>query len=168
MIDIRLADLNDLRHLEDVERSAAKAFLILPGYKDDSSTVPLEMLEKMAADKNLWVAVAERDKIVGFIGCRKMDDFLYIHEISVAFEHQKQGIGCHLVRTVINEAARAGYSAIGLTTRRDATWNMPFYKKMGFVEVKDKQKWPGLFSQLEKQIENGADPSLRCAMVKDT
>lgn len=91
---------------------------------------------------------------------------LYIHEISVAFEYQKQGIGQKLVQRVLNDAQDKDYKAISLTTRRDAVWNMPFYKKMGFVETQDATLWPDLLKALKTEINNGADPLIRCAMVK--
>lgn len=167
MINIRLATLSDIPSLEDVERSAANAFRVLPDYDPNASTVGTELLTKMAEDKKLWVATTDEDKPVGFVGCRGMDNFLYIHEISVAFDHQKQGIGRNLMITALNGAVQAGYSAAGLTTRRDIAWNMPFYKKLGFIEVKNPQEWPDLFTQLQKEIDSGADPSTRCAMIKN-
>lgn len=91
---------------------------------------------------------------------------MYIHEISVAYEAQKQGIGRRLMLTVLDFAQNGGYSAIGLTTRRDARWNMPFYQSLGFIETRDAQVWPDLFARLENEVAQGANPAIRCAMVR--
>ena len=129
-------------------------------------TVPKELLMEMANDRKLWVAINDADQPIGFIGCRNMDNVLYIHEISVAYEFQKQGVGRKLMLTALNDAASKGYAAVGLTTRRDAVWNMPFYKTLGFFEILDIQEYPNLWAQLQDEIKNGATASIRCAMVK--
>lgn len=165
-IHIRLATIDDVQYLADVERSAARAFHVLPDYIKTGHTVPTELLVNMAADGKLWVAVDDQKKPVGFIACREMDGLLYVHEVSVAFEHQRQGIGRNLMLKVLDEAVRAGYPGVSLTTRRQAAWNMPFYKKLGFLEVESAQEWLGLFVQLQKEIDSGTASLERCAMIK--
>lgn len=135
MTEIRSAITTDIPILEDVERSAAKAFTSLPDYEPDDQTVPQPILTEMMNNGLLWVAVSSDDIPVGFIGCREIDNMLYIHEISVAFEYQKRGIGQDLMQYVLTVAPDKNYKAVGLTTRRDTDWNMPFYKKMGFEET---------------------------------
>jgi ribosomal protein S18 acetylase RimI-like enzyme len=165
--EVRLATPDDIPFLEEVERSASAAFHVLSDYVPNERTVPSETLVGMASAQKLWVAVTDEDKLVGFIGCRIIDNLFYIHEISVAYDFQKQGIGRHLMLTALQAARRAGYAAAGLTTRRDAIWNMPFYKSLGFTEVSNDQNWPMLFIQLQKEIAEGAAPSMRCAMIKN-
>ena len=166
MIGIRPAAEKDIKILADVERSAAEAFLTLSEYIPSDRTVPSDLLMQMMTNKNLWVATVDESEPVGFIGCMDMNNLLYVHEISVAHKFQKQGIGRRLMLHIIDGASRANYPAVGLTTRRDAVWNMPFYKTLGFIETTESQKWPGLFAQLQKEIDNGADSAIRCAMVK--
>jgi ribosomal protein S18 acetylase RimI-like enzyme len=163
-IHIRPATRDDIQYLADIERSAAQAFRILPDYVDNTHTVPTELLVGMAETGKIWVAVADQ-KPVGFIACGEMDGFLYVHEMSVAFEHQKQGIGRNLMLKVLDEAAKANYPGISLTTRRHAAWNMPFYKKLGFIEAENAQELPGLFAQLQKEINSGTASLERCAMI---
>jgi len=163
---IRLGNKDDVASLENVERSAAEAFAILPDYRPGGRTVPPQILYKMVVSKNLWVAVDKEDRVKGFVGCQTMDDCLYVHEISVALNFQKQGIGRRLMNTVIDEAAKRGHAGVVLTTTRHVRWNMPFYKTLGFSEVIDGQKWPNLYAQLQKEIVESADASTRCAMVK--
>ena len=163
---IRLAGKSDIPFLADVERSAAAAFHALPDYDPSGRVVEPLLLEQMSIEKKLWVATASDGKLIGFIGCEDIDDFLYIHEISVAHDFQKQGIGRSLMLTALDEARERGYKAIGLTTRRDAYWNGPFYRSLGFCELTDEKEWPGLFSQLQREIVEGADPLIRCAMIK--
>ena len=168
MVKIRFAKAKDIPFLADVERSAAKAFQALPNHISSDRTVDVAALEKMAAAQKLWVAEMSQGIIAGFLGCEDKGKFLYVHEISVAHEFQKQGIGRRLMTTILDEAGRLGYSAVGLTTRRDAVWNAPFYESLGFHYLLDGQEWPSLFEQLQKEIAQGANPSIRCAMIKET
>lgn len=162
---IRLAETNDIPLLEDVERSAAKAFSVLQRHVPNSENiVPQSLLVKMAGQRKLWVASNEAGKIIGFAGCRDMDGILYLHEISVACEFQKQGAGRKLMQTVLNEATAAGYPAVGLTTSKDIAWNFPFYETLGFREIAA-HEYPSLEAQLQNAISNGADQSTRCAMI---
>ncbi len=163
---IRLAEEGDIPFLKDVEQSAAIAFHVLPDYHDSGRTVPAKILLEMTASRKLWIAVTDTEQPVGFIGCRNMGRLLYIHEVSVAHDFQKQGIGRSLVLTVIECASHSGYQAVGLTTRRDAAWNFPFYKSLDFLEINDGSEWPDLFMQLQQEILNGADPVVRCAMIR--
>lgn len=165
LITMRPAIPADIPLLPDVERSAARAFLALPGYVESGRTVPEDVLAGMAEAGRLWVAVDGEDRPVGFVGCRDLGQLLYVHEISVALPFQKQGIGRRLMRTVLAEALNRGYPAVGLTTRRDAVWNAPFYASLGFAEIQDSNAWPELFARLQKEIAEGADPAQRCAMV---
>lgn len=163
---IRLATADEIPLLTEVELSAETAFKIFKDYRSSGRTVPQKLLESMATDKKLWVAVDEQDKPVGFVGCENMDNILYIHEIDVAHSFQKQGIGRRLMLTVIDHAKQENYPAIGLTTSRDAAWNKPFYATLGFVEIVDDREYPDLYKQLQKEIGEGASASIRCAMVK--
>jgi hypothetical protein len=70
-----------------------------------------------------------------------------------------------LMLRVLDEAAKANYPGVSLTTRRHAAWNMPFYKKLGFIEAENAQEWPGLFAQLQKEIDSGTASLERCAMI---
>ena len=45
------------------------------------------------------------------------------------------GIAAALVRAACDWAAHAGFEEVTLTTFREVRWNMPFYAKLGFVEV---------------------------------
>jgi len=162
---IRLAQPEDIPILGGVERSAAAAFLALPNHTPSYRTVPEDMLTEMATGKKLWVATGDDDKIIGFVGCRCLDNILYVHEISVVYECQKQGVGRQLMLTVLNEAIKNEYAAVGLTTRRNAAWNMPFYKTLGFHELTEERECPVLWRQLQSEINHGADPSIRCAMI---
>ncbi len=165
-INIKFAEDNDIYHLSAVERSAAQAFHVLKDYESSDRTVSPEQLLAMQATNLLWVA-QNAQQLVGFIGCRGMGALLYIHEVSVAYDYQQQGIGRQLMQTAIHAAEEQGYTAVGLTTRRDAPWNMPFYQSLGFTELPHHNAYPQLTAQLAREIIEGADPAIRCAMVQE-
>lgn len=165
---VRLAEIADIPRLEAVERSAEETLKTLADYRSNGLVVPVALLAAMVAEELLWVAVTEGGP-VGFVGCRRMDSgMLYVHEIDVARAVQRQGIGRRLMACVLEAATQRGFAVVGLTTRRDAAWNAPFYASLGFCEMTaaDRAAWPALQAQLQKEIADGIDPAVRCAMVR--
>jgi GNAT superfamily N-acetyltransferase len=163
---IRVAGDRDIPLLEEVERLAEKAFVVLSDYVLSGNTVPQALLQEMAARQMLWVATSDDDRPIGFVACREMESLLYVHEISVAFEHQKKGVGRRLMERVIDHAIARNYSHIGLTTNRHVDWNKPFYATLGFSEIGDGEEHPELWQHLLEEIKNRTNPGERCAMVK--
>ncbi len=165
MIRIRLAIETDIPVLDDVEQSAAQAFIgSSVGYVESRSVDP-NLLMKLCGSKTLWVAADESNKPVGFIACYPLDGFFYVHEISVSRECQGQGIGRRLMNTVENHALDQGYPYIGLVTFRDIRWNGPFYKSLGYKEISP-DLYSGLHNKFKEDIRNGMDPTKRCVMIK--
>jgi ribosomal protein S18 acetylase RimI-like enzyme len=163
---IRLAAEADVPHLDDVERSAARAFIGADtgGYVSDR-TVPSDLLLKLAQRKTLWVAVNDKNVPVGFAACYPLDGFFYLHEISVAQEAQGQGIGRRLMHALERYAQDEGFPYVGLVTFRDIRWNGPFYKSLGYKEIAP-DVFSGLHNKYRDDIRHGHDPALRCVMIK--
>ncbi len=162
-IRIRLAGETDVPHLDDVELSAAKAFIGTEYV--ESRTVPLDLLYKLCRNKTLWVAVDEKNMPVGFVACYPLDGFLYVHEISVAREAQGHGIGRRLMNVVEDHAIDQDYPYIGLITFRDVRWNGPFYKSLGYKEIAP-DTYSGLHNKFKDDARKGMDPQKRCVMIK--
>jgi ribosomal protein S18 acetylase RimI-like enzyme len=163
---IRTAQCSDVPLLEDVENSAIQAFYVLPGFVPMGGALPQDLLHEICDNGQLWVATGADDKPVGFIAASDVDDLLYIEEMSVALEFQKNGIGRDLMNTLIDYAIAAKYMGIGLTTRRDAAWNMPFYKKLGFTETADDLLPVQLLKIIQDERRSSVNPAVRCAMIK--
>jgi GNAT superfamily N-acetyltransferase len=89
-----------------------------------------------------------------------------LNEISVAREHQGQGIGAGLLEALAVDARNSGFSAITLNTYRDIAWNAPFYARHSFVEVENFEGRPHLAQSLEAAVELGLPRDRRCAMIR--
>lgn len=102
---------------------------VLAGTTDDDD------LHEAQAEGRLWVAL-DGDTPVGFALVETLSPRrAHLEEIDVLPSHGRRGIGAALVRAACDWAARAGFEEVTLTTFREVRWNMPFYAKLGFVEV---------------------------------
>lgn len=81
--------------------------------------------------------VAEVDgTIVGFISYyQKENGVMWIGDIVVIPELQRQGIGTKLVEYVRNEALRAGAPAMALETQDRFSWAVAFCESLGFSRI---------------------------------
>lgn len=164
---IRPAREADVPLLPAVERSAARLLAERePGGASLGSVVPTEALDLCRAAGTLWIAADREDAPVGFLAAGDLDGTFHVHELSVAREHQRRGLGRSLTATAIDFAKWAFYPAVTLTTDRDLPWNKPFYATLGFVELDGARLPPGLAARIAHEIASGHDPARRCAMAK--
>lgn len=92
------------------------------------------------------------------------DDLPHLGEIDVDPRHGRRGIGSALVHAVCKWVSRSGYSEITLTTFRDVAWNMLFYSRMGFDEVRSDELRPELATVVEDEAARGLDRGRRAVM----
>ncbi|MFN8642407.1 MAG: GNAT family N-acetyltransferase [Candidatus Binatia bacterium] len=112
----------------------------------------------------LWVAVID-DVPVGFALVEHLDDgSAHLEEVDVHPRVGRRGIGTALVRAACAGAAAAGHAAITLTTFRAVPWNMPFYARLGFVEVPEAEWSPSLGAVVREEAARGLDPAARVVM----
>jgi len=65
---------------------------------------------------------------------------------------------------VCDWAASTGRAFVSLTTFRDVPWNMPFYAKLGFVEIGFEDLSSALRCILGAESSRDLDPARRVAM----
>lgn len=105
------------------------------------------------------------EAIIGIAASRPIGRELHLHELSVATQHQRQGVGAVLLNAVKIDARNSGIRAITLHTYRDIAWNAPFYQRHGFVIVDDIESHPRLAQGLDAAVEFGLPRERRCAMI---
>jgi GNAT superfamily N-acetyltransferase len=88
----------------------------------------------------------------------------HLEEIDVHPDHGRRGVGAALVRAVCAWARSAGYEDITLTTFRAVPWNMPFYQRLGFEEIRDDALRPELVAVVRDETARGLDPGGRVVM----
>jgi GNAT superfamily N-acetyltransferase len=159
---IRLAREADLDALPAVERSAGRLFVV-HGFGDEAHASPSETWRPSLEASLLWVADLGSGAPIAFLAARRYDDALYIAEVDVAFEHQRQGLGRALMAGAIEAARSAGLALVGLTTATTPPWNAPAYRRMGFQDCECLPPW--LAALLEAEVRNGQPD--RCAMLLD-
>ena len=69
-----------------------------------------------------------------------------------------------LVRAVCDWTAACAFSEITLTTFRAVRWNMPFYARMGFEPVPERERRATLREVVDDETARGLDPEARCVM----
>lgn len=164
---IRLARLEELPMLNAIEAAASTLFENTKYASEvDQESLPLEILSEQQRKQLVWVAVDESDRPAGFALVLILDDRAHLHELSVAPSHGRQGIGTRLIDEVCAWAKGAGYSGVTLSTYLDIVWNAPFYRRLGFVEMKEEGLGEGLKNIRMKEAEAGLSITGRIIMIR--
>ena len=161
---IALARPRDLAGLPTIELAAAQ---LLQGHAPESILAESTAIEDLSAaqtDGRLWVALAD-DEPVGFAIVEMLADGLpHLDEIDVHPDHGRRGLGTALVRAVCDWTAAREFPEITLTTFRAVRWNMPFYARMGFEPVPEREQRAALREVVDDETARGLDPAARCVM----
>ena len=164
MIEIRLATLEDVPFLPNIEETACELFLQyeitadLPLY-----LTPLEDFYEAQKHELLWVATVD-EKPIGFALVGMIGELPHLEELDVLPDYGRQGIGAKLVRTVCDWARASDIPAVTLTTFRDIPWNAPFYQKLGFRILEAEELTPSLLRLVEDEELHGLKRELRVVM----
>ena len=148
--------------LQAVELSAGRLF-VAHGFGDEPHASPSEAWRPSLDANLLWVADVGSGAPIAFLAAQRFPDALYVAEVDVAFEHQRQGLGRALVTCAITAARSAGLAFVGLTTAMTPPWNAPAYRRMGFQDREHPPPW--LATLLEVEVRNGQPD--RCALLLD-
>lgn len=157
---IRPAREEDLAALPAIELSAGRLF-VEHGFGDEAHASPSAAWRPSLDAGLLWVADDGGGAPIAFLAARQYEDALYIAEVDVAFEFQRQGLGGALVGQAVQAAKSSGLAFVGLTTAVTPPWNAPAYRRMGFDICEEPPRW--LAAILEAELRNGQPD--RCAML---
>jgi GNAT superfamily N-acetyltransferase len=154
----------DLAALAGIELAAAR---LLAGHAPPSvlnETTAMETLARATSEGRLRVALGA-GRPVGFAHVEFLEPGVaHLEELDVHPDHGRRGLGKELVEAVCEWAVARGCEAVSLTTFRDVPWNMPFYARLGFVEIPRRDLTPALRSVLNDEVRRGLDPARRVAM----
>lgn len=155
-------------HLPALPEIELAAMTLFDGYVPD--TLPADVTEQRvfahAAERGLlWVALAG-DTPVGFALVEMLADGRpHLEEMDVHPAHGRLGLGTALVRAVLRWVVHSGYETLTLTTFRDVPWNLPFYARLGFIELPQQEFSPELLTVVEGEARRGLDPKIRATML---
>jgi GNAT superfamily N-acetyltransferase len=164
---IRAARASDAEAMPGLEQSAGDRFRSLPGWDwvAEGDNRSLAAYRDFVAGGWCWVAGHDdRHLLCGFIAAERFAGELHIHELAVALDRQRQGIGRSLLCVAISTALAQGLEAVTLTTFTRVPWNQPFYARMGFVRPSIDRMGERLTCILEREAAAGLPIDLRCAM----
>lgn len=112
----------------------------------------------------LWVA-ALGGMPVGFALIRMLARRRpHLEEMDVHPRHGRQGLGKGLVQAAIEWGRANQQHSLTLTTFRHLPWNMPFYVRLGFVELSPAELEPELAELLRDEAARGLDPYRRVVL----
>jgi GNAT superfamily N-acetyltransferase len=165
---IRVARLEDLAMLADIECAAAKLFCNTPyAFLADDQPLPLDFVTQQFAADRVWVAVDDRDTPVGYAIACEVDGNAYLQQIDVHPAHGHRGIGRELVEKVCVWARQQNYQRILLSTFLDVPWNAPFYAKLGFQILAEDELTHGFQQIRRREAEAGLPIDRRTIMYHD-
>ena len=167
-IRVRLATNGDCALLPLIELSAGRRFAEI-GMDDVSSEPPPDAAawEPHCASSNLWVSVDDQDRPFGFLAAGVHGHLLFIYQLAVAYDRQRQGVG-HALLSAAEAAAQAlGLHEVFLTTFCDVPFNGPYYERQGYRIVEDADLPAALLPVMDAERRRWTTPSRRrCAMRK--
>lgn len=106
------------------------------------------------------------DAPVGFALVEMLaDDLPHLDEVDVEPSHGRRGLGTALVQAVCEWATASGFSMLTLTTFRAVPWNLPFYARLGFVEIPRDLLRPELAAVVSDEAARGLAPETRAVMA---
>lgn len=115
--------------------------------------------ERQIAEGLAWVAeTASREReIVGLALADVVDGQGFLAELSVHPEHGRQGLGRRLIQAVEAWAGANGFATLSLTTFDSVPWNRPYYARLGFSVLDEKDVGPELIRLREGERARGLD-----------
>jgi GNAT superfamily N-acetyltransferase len=165
---VRAVRDDDLPVLGEIERAAGER------YRDfgldqvaDDEPASIQVLAGYASGGRAWVAADADGAPVGYILVEAVDGAAHIEQVSVAPDHQGQGLGRALIERAAHWAAGQDMIALTLTTFGHIPWNRPLYEHLCFRVLADDELGPGLRAVRQSEAAHGLDPALRVAMRRD-
>lgn len=162
---IRLACDYELPSLREIERSAAELFRQTKFVDQVNHVLPLEFLIEQQKHDRVWVAVDENDNPVGFAVALIIDGLAHLDELSVEPSCSRKGVGTRLIAAVCEWARGEKCAGVTLFTFRDIAWNAPFYRRLGFRELKENEMGDGLRKIRSDEIRAGLSVEERVCMI---
>lgn len=164
---IRLARVNDLPRLHDIEQDADARFASIGmAFVVDCPPATPEALADALADGRLAVAIVDADVPVGFALVEELDGRVHVEQISVHPDAAGHGLGAALLTWAENWGRARGHREASLRTYADVPWNAPWYERRGWAVLPDAEASEGLRALIAHEGALGLDAAPRVVMVR--
>ncbi|MCT2582873.1 GNAT family N-acetyltransferase [Actinophytocola gossypii] len=163
---IRLAGRADLAVLREIERAAGEPFRDI-GMAEiaDDEPLTLDELAGYQADGRAWVYV-DGAHPVAYLLVAPVDGHAHVEQVSVHPSHARRGIGARLLGAAERWAVARGITTVSLTTFTDVPWNAPYYARLGFTVLPDRDLPADLRAVRAREAAHGLDRWPRVTMVR--
>src|SRR5215467_9082346 len=130
-IAIRPARIDDREGIEACVRAAYAKYVPRIGKE------PAPMLADYQAliARGVVHVIGDAPEVRGVVVCFPAGDHYFLENVAVNPAFQGTGLGHALMNFVEEQARAGGYDAIRLYTHERMTENIPYYQKLGYVEV---------------------------------
>lgn len=162
---IRAGRAEDFDRVKAIEIDAFETLRQAGGVSGEADCSSDDELQHYFDSGVFLIAADADDQAIGYVGATVIDDSLYVAEIDVARDWQRQGVGRALMLAVLRESRARGLAGATLTTDRLAPFNAPFYASLGFRLLEDAELSGHLRAMLAKEHAAGLDPVRRVAMI---
>jgi predicted N-acetyltransferase YhbS len=165
---IRLARIDDLPLIREIERAAGELFRKTEFLSvADDEPMSIEMLREHQKEGHIRVAVDRNDWPAGFAVTCIIDGAMHLHELSVHPAQGRKGIGRQLIATICKWAEEQGKPAVTLSTFREVPWNAPYYARLGFRILEEAELTDGLREIRTHEAQIGLPIDRRICMRKE-
>jgi GNAT superfamily N-acetyltransferase len=111
-----------------------------------------------------YVQAGNDDDPIAYILLEPLDGRLFVDQVTVSPESAGQRLGAQLFDFAQEHASDFGVNGLSLTTFQDVDWNAPYYTRLGFEIVAERDLAPGLASKLQDESARGLAAWPRVAM----
>lgn len=162
------AAADDIPALIAIDLAASQLFAGTGKLSDEQleDHVPAEVFEAAIPLGHVFTARDSQGALAGFVLTSLRGDTLYLDQISVDPAHGRKGLGAGLIRRVFRDATQRKRRTVTLSTFRDLPWNAPFYRSLGFRELKRRQL-AGWMLEIEARQAQVMDVTQRCFMRRE-
>ncbi|MEU8268387.1 GNAT family N-acetyltransferase [Sphaerisporangium sp. NPDC049002] len=167
-MSIRVAGIDELSLLQDIERAAGLAFddIGMPAIAADEP-LPLDVLAGYQRAGRAWVKADSGNRPVAYLIADVIDGSLHLEQVSVHPASARHGMGRSLIEHAAAYAKDEGIPALTLITFTRVPWNAPYYERCGFWYLDDAELTPGLRALRRKEAAHGLDRWPRACMRRD-
>jgi GNAT superfamily N-acetyltransferase len=165
-VRIRVAHIDDLPSLRDIERAAGLCFhdIGMSAVAEDEPPA-LAVLDWYRDAGRAWVAADAHDDPVAYLIADLVDGNPHVEQVSVHPRAARRGIGRALIDHLAKRFPNA--AALTLTTFELVPWNAPYYLRCGFRTLDDAELTPGLRRIRLQEAARGLDRWPRVCMRRD-
>ena len=143
LISLRHAAAWEIALLPNIEYRADAVYADYPEFADLQNQQSIVPGRADDLPPGAIVILAEMDSALsGFIFGHPLDDCLFVGQLSVVPEAQKQGIGSRLLAALGDAAQQAGCPGLSLITYGHLPFNAPFYARRGFRVLREDELSP--------------------------